>query len=257
MPDLFYLLRKWWKPIVIIIVAALLVTFLVAMVTPKQYLATATAAPASAYSSDRSKLFNENLEILYSALGTADDLDLVVGTGKLDTVYLAVVDDLKLENEFKVSEKGEAARLKIATMIRKNSSVQKSGYGELRIRAWDKEKERAARIANSILDKLRSIHQSLQTQSNKNTLEALLAEKQRLNALPGDSAVINYDKLIAQYQFLVNNKPPVLLTIEEARTPQWHDKPKLIRCLLLAFGLSAAFALMLAVYLEKRQLQKD
>ncbi len=256
MPDLFYLLQKWWKPILSIIIISLLVTLAVTMLMPKKYLATATAAPASAYASDRSKLFNENLEILYSAIGTPDDLDLVVGTAKLDTVYLAVVDQLKLEDEYRVSEKGEAARLKVATKIRENSSVQKSGYGELKIRVWDKEKERAARIANALLEKLRSIHQSLQTLSNKNTLDALQAEKQRQDSLEKDSAVIPYYKLIAQYQFLVNNKPPVLLTIEEARTPQWPDKPKLARNLILAFGLSLLFSILLAVYLEKRQSQR-
>jgi uncharacterized protein involved in exopolysaccharide biosynthesis len=256
MPDLFYLLQKWWKAILSIILAALAVTLAVTLMMPKKYLATATAAPASAFASDRSKLFNENLEILYSALGTPDDLDLVVGTSKLDTVYLAVVDELKLENEFDVSEKGEAARLKIATMIRKDTRVQKSAYGELKIRVWDKEKERSARIANALLSKLGSIHQFLQNLSNKNTLDALLAEKQRAVASSEDSFTINFDKLIAQYNFLVNNKPPVLLTIEAARTPQWPDKPQLFRNLLLALGISFLFSLLLALYLEKRQGQK-
>ena len=254
MPDFFDLIGKWWKQILTITALAIVVAVVVTLITPKKYLAVATAAPASSFASDRSRLFSENIEALYSVLGTADDLDLVIGTSKLDTVYLAVVDELKLADQYKVSEQGEARRVKVASIIKNNSKVQKSGYGELKIQVWDKDNERSASIANSILTQLRNIHQELQTVANRNTLTALASEKERLITKTGDSTgTSDFDELIRQYQFLVNNKPPVLLTIEQARVPYAPDQPKMFRNILAAAALAFFFSVLLALVLQKRK----
>ena len=42
----------------------------------------------------------------------------------------------------------------------------RSEYGELKIKVWDTDKNLAPQLANAILDKLNSIHQSLQAANN-------------------------------------------------------------------------------------------
>ena len=252
MPDPLYLLKKWWKPIAALTLLAALLSLLLSMLAPRKYLAVATAAPGSSFASDRSRIFNENIEALYSVLGTADDLDLILGTARLDTVYLLVTDQLQLENAYKVSEQGSARRMKVARILKKNTSVQKSGYGELKIKVKDSDPVRAASIANSLLEHLRSIHQELQVAANRSTLEALVAERARRDSVPG-APVADYDSLISQYQFLVNSKPPVLLTIEAARAPQWPDSPRTLRNVLVGTALAFIFSFLLALYLEKRK----
>jgi hypothetical protein len=39
----------------------------------------------------KTSVFSENLQILYSTIGLADDLDKIVGTGHLDTAYRSVI----------------------------------------------------------------------------------------------------------------------------------------------------------------------
>ena len=107
MPDIFDLSKRWWKQILAVIIASLLVVGTVTYLKPKKYLSVATALPASSFASDKSKIFNENIQALYSALGTPDDLDMIVGTAKLDTVYLAVTDQFNLFDHYRMKEKGE------------------------------------------------------------------------------------------------------------------------------------------------------
>ena len=79
-----------------------IITFL----KPQLYLSVATAVPASSFLSDKSKIFNDNIQELYSTLGTPDDLDMIVGTSTLDTVYLTVTDEFNLLIIIKSPKKG-------------------------------------------------------------------------------------------------------------------------------------------------------
>ncbi len=256
MPDLIDLLRKWWKPMLLLVVITLTATLIFTFLTPKKWLAVATAVPASSFASDRSRIFNENIQALYSSLGNPDDLDLIVGTANLDTVYLSVVDELKLQDHYKVSETGEAARRKIATKLRKNVKVIKSGYGELKVKAWDKDQKLSALVANAILEKLRSIHQDLQSESNRLTLETLKNEYARLMTKPDSvsaSQLEEYKKLLGEYELIAGSKPQVLITVEPARTPEWPDKPRMGFNLLAVGGLTLIFSMLIALFLEGRR----
>jgi uncharacterized protein involved in exopolysaccharide biosynthesis len=88
MPDINNILNKWWKAITLITLLTTVLAIVIASILPKEYMATATAIPASSYAGDKSKIFNQNIQILYPNIGDADDLDRIVGTAKLDTLYI-------------------------------------------------------------------------------------------------------------------------------------------------------------------------
>jgi hypothetical protein len=143
MPDIATLVKRWWKQIFFTVLLSLLAVGVITFMKPRQYLSVATAVPASSYTSDKSRIFSENIEALYSALGDPDDLDRVLGTAKLDTVYLAVADQFNLFDHYKVKEKGDAARSKSASLLKKNTVVMKSEYGDLKVKVWDTDKNLA------------------------------------------------------------------------------------------------------------------
>ena len=180
MPDIPDLFKHWWKQMLAVIIASMLVAGTVSYLKPKKYLSVATAVPASSFAADRSKIFNENIQALYSALGTPDDLDMIVGTARLDTVYLAVTDQFNLFDHYKMQEKGEAARNKAASLLKKNTKVMKSEYGELKVKTWDTDKNLAPQLANAIMEKLKAIHQDLQNAGNLATLQGLISRKEKL-----------------------------------------------------------------------------
>jgi len=260
MPDIIDLIRRWWKQVFAVVLLSLLAVGIITFLKPRQYLSVATSVPASSFSADKSKIFNANIQELYSTLGTADDLDMIVGTSKLDTVYIAVTDQFNLFDHYKMSEKGNAARAKAASELKKNSKVMKSEYGELKVKVWDTDKELAPQLANAIMDKLQSIHQNLQGAGNEATLKGLKSGKQNLQA-HADSITDNsvqaqlqqYDKLIGEYQLMVDSKPPALIIVEKAKASEWPDRPKRMQIMIATAMLSLLFALFAALIMERRK----
>lgn len=264
MPDLFTLLRNWWKPILLLLLLSLTAVGVVVFTKRPEYRSVATAVPASTYSSDKASLFNNNIEQLYTALGTPDDLDLVVGTGKLDTVYLAVTSQYNLQDHYKMEEKGEAAIYKAALLLKKNCKVTKSEYGELKVSVWDTDKNLAPQLANAVMAQLQTMHQYLQHAGNEIRLQSLLAMKEKLTR-ERDTVAVNevketitsrladYDKLIGEYQLIQSNKSPALLVVEYARASDWPDRPKRTQWMLGTAVLALLFSLLLAAFLESRK----
>src|SRR5687767_4087313 len=144
MPDLFYIIEKWWKKILLFAIAATTLVVILLFLQPRLYLSEATALRASSYTTDKASIFNRNIEALYSTLGSADDLDMIIGTAQLDTVYLYQVDSFELIKHYSIDGKPDLARRKASVRLQKNSKVMKSGYGELKVKVWDKDKVLAA-----------------------------------------------------------------------------------------------------------------
>ena len=279
MPDLFYLFQKWWKQILGVVLLSVITTGIITFLKPRKYLSVATAVPASSFASDKSKIFNENVEALYSSLGTPDDLDMIAGTARLDTVYFAVTDQFNLFDHYKIMEEGDAAREKSAYLLKGNTKVMKSEYGELKVKVWDTDKNLAPQLANAVMDKLQHIHQSLLSAGNEAALKGLLAGKNKIQtetdsinrflskALTEEDAadklvarrtllkeqLQQYEKLIGEYQLLVDSKPPALIIVEKAKPSGWPDKPKRMQIMTATAVLGFVFAFFTVLLLERRK----
>jgi hypothetical protein len=271
MPDFFYLLSKWWKQILAVVILSVITAGIIVFLQPPKFLSVATAVPASGIASDKSRIFSENIEALYSNLGSTDELDVMVGTGQLDTIYLAVTDQFNLYDHYKIHDQKEKARLKSAEWLKCNTEVQKSGYGELKVKVWDTDKHLAPQLANALMDKIQSIHQDVQGESNTAALNGLktgmkkikdsiqsLSVAGKMMDTSGFSVLNNqlqkYQQLIGEYQLMVDNKPPSLLVVERARPSLLPDKPKRLEILVATLILSFLFALLVALILERRKI---
>lgn len=270
MPDIFYLISKWWKQILTVMLLSLVTVGTVVFLQPRKYLSVATALPASTVLTDKSRIFNNNLENLYSAMGNPDDLDRIMGTAQLDTLYLATADEFNLWDHYKLKEDKESLRYRAAKILKKNSRIIKSEYGELKAKVWDTDNDLAPQLANAMMEKLNSIHQNLQNESNKVTLNSLLAGKEKLQKqidsidsmgkveqLPRLQALSDqlqqYEKLTGEYQLMVDSRPSVLMVVENARASYHPDKPKRLLILVATGFLSFFFALLLALISERRK----
>lgn len=266
MPDIIDIIKRWWKEMLLMVVLSLLVVGLVVFLKPDKFVSTATALPASSFANDKAKIFNENIQALYSELGTPDDLDVVTGLAALDTVYLSVVDQLRLTSYYKMYETGDAARNKAAYLLKKNTKVYKSEYSNLKVKVWDKDKNAAADMANAIMNKLASMYQDVQNVGNQSILSGLLAQMDgNIVDTIYDSKIIthnnktttkDYDKLIAEYQFLANNKPPSLIIVEKAKPSEWPDRPKKSQLIIATIFLSILFSFLVALVLDRYKTSK-
>jgi uncharacterized protein involved in exopolysaccharide biosynthesis len=190
---------------------------------------------------------------------------MIVGTAALDTVYLFATDQFNLFDHYKIAGKGTAARTKAALLLKKNTKVMKSEYGELKVKVWDTDKNLAPQLANAILEKLQSIHQDLQSAGNQATLKGLASGREKMKAQldsAGTSAEMKssiqgqlqqYEKLIGEYQLMVDSKPPSLIMVESAKPPEWPDRPKRLQIMIATGVLSLLFGLFAALIMERRK----
>jgi uncharacterized protein involved in exopolysaccharide biosynthesis len=265
MPDIIELIKKWWKLILFTVVLSTAAVAGVTYFKASQYLSVATAVPASSFAADKSKIFSDNIEALYSALGTPDDLDLVTGTAKLDTVYLSVTDRFNLYDHYKVKGTGEAARYKAALLLKKYTHVMKSGYGELKVKVWDTDKHLAAKLSNAVMDQLQLVHTRLQNSGNEVILQGLMKRKKNLekqldsatgspeknNQLKGQ--LEQYNKYIGEYQLMTDTKPPALIIVEHAKPSERPDRPRRLQLIIATAFLSFLFALLAAIVVSRKK----
>lgn len=278
MPDLLSVLARQWKMIVLLTLIATAVALIACLLSPKLYLGEATALPANADLSDKGRIFNPNIDVLYPEVGSAEELDKIEGTAMLDTIYIATIEDLHLLAHYGLDEANEHALPKAIEILRRNTDVKRTGFGELKIKAWDKDNQVAANIANALLQKLNAIHQHLQMQNNRIVLqrlkEAYTLKAQALNAkdrmdLNDTAQPINplrsaggqeqltqqlqqYNQLINEYELALKTTPNALLVVEPARPRIYTDKPDTTKVLLFSFLASFAFSFLLAFYVESR-----
>lgn len=282
MPDLFDLFIRWWKQILSLVITTIIITSVIVFLTPKKYLAAATALPASTYNADKAGVFSQNLQTLYSALGTADDLDMILGTAHLDTVYCAVAGELNLADYYAFGKNDTNSVRKAASILKKRTRVLKDDYGELKVKVWEGDPNHAALFANAIMEKLQQLHQDVQAINNSILLSKITeqyAQKKLdyeklsdslqhtnnqtasdlLNAQKSSLLLqlSEYEKLLDQYKLMVNAKPQALIVIERAAPPLKADRPRIVEVIVGAAVLSLIFALLAVLILERRTTIKN
>lgn len=171
MPDIITIIGRRWKLISLLTVLATAVALIASLLSPKLYSSTATALPANSVLNDKARIFNSNIEGLYPSLGTPDELDIIEGTTKLDTLFIALASTFNLATHYALEDKDRL--YKAAQKLKKNSDISRSAYGELKIRVWDKDNALAAQLANTFLQKLNAFHKHIQNSNNALVLQKI------------------------------------------------------------------------------------
>src|SRR6266496_1343014 len=280
MLDLFDLFFRWWKQIFLLVIIAVIATAIIVFFIPKKYLGVTTALPAPAYAADKAGVFSQNIQELYSALGSPDDLDKVLGTAHLDTVYKAVAGQLNLAEHYNI-KRDNVSLQKAARLLKRSTRVIKTDYGELQVKVWDVDRDLAADMSNAIMEKLQQIHQDVQTANNtlmfskindeyaekKAGYQKLLDSLQHTNS-GAVTDLLNvqktsvlqqmqeYEKLLSQYKLMVDARPQTLIIVERAFPALKADEPKTLQTIIAAAVLSFFFTWLSALVLEKRRMMR-
>lgn len=259
MPDLIAVFVQRRKFILGIALLTALVALIASLVSPEEFLSKATALPTNSMVSDKARIFNNNIEALYPEIGSADELDRLEGTAHLDTIFIATVKALNLAIHYELPSNGKEV-MKAVMKLKKKSKIARTGYGELQVKVWDKNRDMAAAIANNLMQSIQTIHRELQLQNNRLILQKLKAVTQKSS---GDTTALRagfsaaeanrYQELIREYELSIQTMPQVLLTVEPARPSLWPDRPKVWQTTLLAFvaGVTIAFLLSLLLFSKK------
>lgn len=277
--DVISIFNKWKKQLLAFILGITALATLIVFIMPQKYLATAVCFPSNPLLADKSFIFNENIQNLYATYGSNAELERLISTSQLDTLFRFVVKKFELREQYKISDTGALGLKKTIKEFKKNYNIEKTVLGELKIHTWDLDPVQSASMANSIAEQIGKLSAYQNNGFNTKVLLALKEQYQiekndflniadslestELRKAEKDLLVLqrsNITKDLARYKKLINefsvavkaNAPGI--QVQNHATPQPKpDKPKKLRLIIIAFVLSCFFGLLLMFTLENRR----
>ena len=146
-----------------------LFTFLITIVTalllffiPPEYKSVATLTPLNTQLADKGTLFNPNIKDLYSIFGNGDDIERMEAANDWNSIYLAMVQELKLDVYYKIKDANLYNRQqKAAAILKTKLYAQPTEKSMLQLIAWSKEPEMSVKMANVFTAKISARIQSV------------------------------------------------------------------------------------------------
>ena len=256
------------KQIILFVFICLVVTTILLFLLPKYYKSAAIVVAANPALADKARLFNNNIQGLYSNFGSGDDLDRIDGLANLDTTYKLLVQEFKLIKYYKLEDKDAALAMRKAVLLLKEDiDLQKTDLSQFKFIVSTKDKYLSANIANKMvhivkkmvediwqknyqlsLEKMNTSIVELETEvttinaSLRNrdiTSEASLTYTNKRQALL--QQLQQYYTVANEFKLAIRNNAPALYIIENAVPAAKHHKPKKLDTLIATFILSFLF----------------
>jgi uncharacterized protein involved in exopolysaccharide biosynthesis len=284
--DVVALLSKKWKQITLFVLLVLIVTAITLFMLPQQFKSTAVVIPGNPTLADKSRLFNTNVQGLYSFFGNGDDVEILNGFANLDTVYYQLIDQFKLADYYGSKGTDDFVRKKnTIKSLKEDLQIQKNEFNQLKIVVWNKDKEIAAQIANTTIDIIQQIEQATWKKVYQNELDKLTLSLQDLDKQfkllsdsieasytnthpPHSSDLFNikrenivdqikqYSKSVNELQLAISTTPPTLYIVEKARPAAIAERPAKIEILIAAFFSSLIFGIISILIYERNKVDK-
>lgn len=276
-------LKRRSKTLALFVLVVLVLCTIVLFLLPKYYKSTAIAIAANPVLADKARLFNPNIESLYSNFGSSDDLDRIYGIAQLDTAFKMLVNKFGLVDYYKLKDENAAVNHRNAVLkLRDDLAIQKTELYQLKVTAWNKNPQVAADIANSLVEFTQAITQNTWKQAYASSLEKLdtsiatmekeyndLAGNLKLpDGLTGSAGSIDlvidqrnalleqvkeYKKSANEFKLAIENDAPALIVLEAAYPSAKADKPRKPEILMAAFIISLVFGSLAVLLLDRKQ----
>ncbi|MEI7472205.1 MAG: Wzz/FepE/Etk N-terminal domain-containing protein [Chitinophagaceae bacterium] len=264
------------KPLILfVLVATLLATITSFFFLPKQYYAGSTLLPVNAMLTDKSRLFNNNIQELYSVYGTADDLDRIYSIAKAGNILSFLTDSLHLVEHYGITGPASSSKPKAIAQLKKHLQIIKTENGALQIDAWDTNAEMAADITNLLVYKTEAIGKELQQQAYQSIIDQVQVsiDHKKKNYHQLQDSLNNMDitaaaplantcselltrierdeKILDEVNLAMDLRQPTVLILEKAYPSFKADKPKHVVIIISAFISSLFFAIIALVLFNR------
>jgi capsular polysaccharide biosynthesis protein len=281
--DVVAALQKKWKQIIVFVFIVLAITAITIFLLPKQFKSTAVVIPANPSLADKSRLFNTNIQSLYSFFGNGDDVEVLYGLANLDTVYYQLIDQFKLVDYYESKGENELIKKKHALKsLKEDMPIQKNEFNQLKINVWNKDREQAAQIANTTVDIIQQLEQATWKKIYQNELEKT---NQSITTLEKEFKILSdsiqasygndhaphyldllavkreniveqikqYTKSVNELQLSIATTPPTLYVVEKAQPASIAERPAKLEILIAAFFTSLIFGIIAALVYGRKQ----
>lgn len=156
------LLKQHRKFILIFTVLINMGTALLLFFIPPEYKSVVTLTPLNTQLADKGTLFNPNIKDLYSIFGNGDDIERMEAANDWNSIYLAMVQELKLDVYYKIKDANLSNRQqKAAAILKTKLYAQPTEKSMLQLIAWSKEPEMSVKLANVFTAKISARIQSV------------------------------------------------------------------------------------------------
>ncbi|HLO82324.1 MAG TPA: Wzz/FepE/Etk N-terminal domain-containing protein [Chitinophagaceae bacterium] len=242
------IIEKKWSILLFTGIATLL-ALVVSLVLPDEYVSQASLLPANSKLMDKQRLYENNIQELYSAYGNAEDLDRLFATMHSGAVIHHVADSLKLVEHYGYSSKKNAKSL-AQKKLEKNIKLMRTEYGELRLRVWDEDAAMAEKIANALINRTQDVFDQMFRSFYERSLGALKGEllvrrnhADSVQVAGGRLQLAEIEKKIAEYEITGLNPPAAFFVMEQPSLSLIPDRPKIVLNVLITF-LASLFTIL-------------
>jgi capsular polysaccharide biosynthesis protein len=275
--DIIAVLQKRWKSIAVFVTVSMVIAAAILFFIPKQYQSTVIIVPGNPLLADKSRLFDQNIQILYGVLGNSDDVETISGIISLDTTYYQLIDTFKLVDYYAIRAETFAAKRKAALKrLKKDLEVVKQEDRQLKISILTKDAGLSAAIVNkAVAIAEQQLHNIWKENYQQNITNLKIAARKLAiqYRVLSDSAMhlnSNADKEIAEQtkkqlldhlaengkveqelDLAVNGLPPVLYILEKGFPSVSADRPQYISSLFIVFLTSFVFGVFLILWNER------
>ncbi|PJE46782.1 MAG: hypothetical protein CUR34_09160 [Sediminibacterium sp.] len=265
------LLKRWKFILVFTIASVIIAAGVIFFITPK-YTATTKLLPGNAVLADKARLFNDEIQHLYSFFGSGDDLDRLMSMASMDTSLKQVIHGFDLTRYYQIEDKDMGMRMyKSIRQFKKDLTLVKTVNNELEISYAHQSKDTAATVVNFMTDQLAAkmkniwklqyekIAQQLDSSiaaisndynnlsSNSSSNDAIA--KTKMTALL--SQLEQFNKMSIETKMAAATTPEALIVLEKASIPAKISWPEKAVVLPIAALLGLVFSVCLVLISAK------
>lgn len=275
----YAIIQKQFKQVTAFVIICLIAITVVLFFLPKYYKSTAIVVAANPALADKARLFNTNIQGLYSSFGSGDDLDRIDGIANLDTTFKQLVTTFQLTNYYKIKDTNVALQTtKAVLLLRDDIDFEKTELGQFKCIVSTKNKQLSANIANRLIAIVQKSLEDIWQKNYQTSLEKIAAATTELEnevtsinkqlqtiGLTSSDAIMYINKRTAilqqlqqyyaaanEFKLAIQNKVAGLYIIEQAVPAAKHHKPKKLNVLIATLLISFCFACTVVVVQQKQ-----
>jgi uncharacterized protein involved in exopolysaccharide biosynthesis len=242
-------IKNKWKQIAAFVLVSLIIATIVLAFAPKYYRSSTVVIAMNSALADKSRLFNKNIQQLYSFWGNGDDVEVIYGILKLDTTLYELVDKYKLKEYYKVKGENESSKRKVAAAcLKKDIEIEKNELNQIKITCWTKNPQLSANLANAMVG---SIEQLVRNKWKEN----YQVEWNKFNTKTDSAKIaeIEYKKTTSDLLLAIETMPAPFYILEKATPAVVAERPDKFLILTATFFISLFFAAIFFLFVDRKQ----
>lgn len=267
--ELTNVLFSRWKFIFLFTIASVLIALGAIFFIAPKYTATSKVLAGNAVLADKARLFNNEIQHLYSFFGSGDDLDRLMSMASMDTSIKQVIHAFNLTNYYQIQEQDAGIGMyKSIRAFKKDLTLVKTVNNELEISYAHENKDTAAAIVNFMTEQLtvkmktiwKEQYEKIGQQLDSNIAFISNEYKNLANNSSADDAISKtkmtallnqleqFNKMSIETKMAAATTPDALIVLEKASAPakmSWPNKAIVLPvAALLGFIFSVCLVLI-------------